>query len=184
MPEYTLNDYDIPEQIGLRKKIERAINCCSAENGSDTPDFILAEYLTDCLTAYDKAVTAREKWYGRVPVACDPPVDLPTLLSTHLPLVTATEPTQPNTKMTIREMMETKLQENGLWPDEATAIMDAIEDEKCAESMNGRWKDAADGYPPQLFAVSWMVVQTVAAKWLEENKPMHWARPMFSDAGH
>lgn len=49
----------------LRKEIENVINCNSAENGSDTPDFILAEYLTDCLTAYDKAVVAREKWYGR-----------------------------------------------------------------------------------------------------------------------
>ena len=49
----------------LRKKIESAINSTSAENGSDTPDFILAEYLTDCLAAYDKAVTAREKWYER-----------------------------------------------------------------------------------------------------------------------
>ena len=49
----------------LRKKIESAINSTSAENISDTPDFILAEYLTDCLAAYDKAVVARKKWYGR-----------------------------------------------------------------------------------------------------------------------
>ena len=48
----------------LRKQIESAINATSAESGSDTPDFILSEYLTDCLTAYDKAVVAREKWYG------------------------------------------------------------------------------------------------------------------------
>lgn len=60
----------------LRKEIEHAINCNSAENGSNTPDFILAEYLTDCLTAYDKAVTAREKWYGREPVAVDTPIEL------------------------------------------------------------------------------------------------------------
>jgi len=52
----------------LRKEIEYAINCNSAENGSNTPDFILAEYLTDCLSAHDKAVTAREKWYGREPI--------------------------------------------------------------------------------------------------------------------
>lgn len=44
----------------LRKDIKAAINKNSAENGSDTPDFILAEYLTDCLAAYDKAVTARD----------------------------------------------------------------------------------------------------------------------------
>lgn len=48
----------------LRKEIEAAINRCSAENGSNTPDFILAEYLTDCLKAYDKASRAREDWYG------------------------------------------------------------------------------------------------------------------------
>ena len=49
----------------LRKLIESAINRVSAENGSDTPDFILVEYLVGCLAAYDKAVTSREKWYGR-----------------------------------------------------------------------------------------------------------------------
>ena len=49
----------------LRKEIEQIINRSSAENGSDTPDFILAEYLTGCLTTFDKAVRAREQWYGR-----------------------------------------------------------------------------------------------------------------------
>ena len=51
----------------LRDRIEEAINCVCAENGSNTPDFILAEYLTDCLAAFDKAVVHREKWYGRDP---------------------------------------------------------------------------------------------------------------------
>lgn len=53
------------EDDDLRKNIEDAINCASAENKSDTPDFILAEYLMDCLKAYDSAVEKREKWYGR-----------------------------------------------------------------------------------------------------------------------
>jgi hypothetical protein len=51
----------------LRKEIETVINCASAENGSNTPDFILASYLGDCLAAFDRAVNAREAWYGRVP---------------------------------------------------------------------------------------------------------------------
>ena len=59
--------------MSLRKEIEHAINCNSAENGSNTPDFILAEYLTDCLAAFDKTVTAREKWYGREPKTVDAP---------------------------------------------------------------------------------------------------------------
>ena len=49
----------------LRRSIANAINMVSAENGSDTPDFILAEYLLSCLAAYDATVCAREKWYGR-----------------------------------------------------------------------------------------------------------------------
>lgn len=49
----------------LRMQIARAINSAAAENGSDTPDFILAEYLTDCLQAFDKVSRARERWYGK-----------------------------------------------------------------------------------------------------------------------
>lgn len=50
--------------ITLRDEIETAINRQSAESGSNTPDFILAEYLTDCLAAFDKACNARGRWYG------------------------------------------------------------------------------------------------------------------------
>ncbi len=53
------------KQSRLRKDIEQAINKHSIESGSDTPDFILAEYLTDCLHAFDKATVKREEWYGR-----------------------------------------------------------------------------------------------------------------------
>lgn len=50
--------------MDLRKEIENAINRNSAENGSDTPDYILAQYLVDCLQAFDKAVTKRTEWYS------------------------------------------------------------------------------------------------------------------------
>lgn len=36
----------------------------SKENGSNTPDFILAEFLNDCLAVYDRSVKARTKWYS------------------------------------------------------------------------------------------------------------------------
>lgn len=51
---------------GLRYEIEQAVNRVSAENGSNTPDFILAGYLVSCLAAFDRAVNDRERWYGRV----------------------------------------------------------------------------------------------------------------------
>ena len=54
----------------FRKELEILINKHSKENNSDTPDFILAEYLNDCLIAFDKATNARSKWYnnGKDPI--------------------------------------------------------------------------------------------------------------------
>ena len=40
----------------------------SAENGSNTPDFILAAYLLKCLQAWHATVVHRETWYGRGPL--------------------------------------------------------------------------------------------------------------------
>lgn len=47
------------------REIERAINLHSRENGSNTPDFILAAFLVRCLSAWDEAIRRREEWYGR-----------------------------------------------------------------------------------------------------------------------
>ena len=41
---------------------EKLINCESMENGSMSPDFVLADYLQDALNAFDKAVQARESF--------------------------------------------------------------------------------------------------------------------------
>jgi GrpB-like predicted nucleotidyltransferase (UPF0157 family) len=40
----------------FRKEIEEAINRNNKEAGSNTPDFILASYLKECLSAFDRAV--------------------------------------------------------------------------------------------------------------------------------
>jgi hypothetical protein len=47
-------------------ELEKLINRFSLENGSDTPDFILAKYLWDCLYAFNHAVAWRESYNGRV----------------------------------------------------------------------------------------------------------------------
>lgn len=53
--------------------LETLINCHSKENGSDTPDFLLARYLVDCLDLWNRHVTAREKWYDRLPKSSSHP---------------------------------------------------------------------------------------------------------------
>lgn len=46
-------------------KLEQIINEYSKENDSDTPDFILAEYLSRCLENFNLCINKRESWYGR-----------------------------------------------------------------------------------------------------------------------
>lgn len=47
----------------FRGELESVINRNSKENGSNTPDFILAQFLIGCLEAFDEAVNARTNWY-------------------------------------------------------------------------------------------------------------------------
>lgn len=51
----------------FEQELESLLNRYSQENGSNTPDFILAQYLLGCLSTWNAAVTRREAWYGRVP---------------------------------------------------------------------------------------------------------------------
>lgn len=48
----------------FRSELENLINSHSMENESDTPDFILADYLLDSLAAFDKAVRCRHEWHA------------------------------------------------------------------------------------------------------------------------
>lgn len=50
--------------MSLMERIREVINCECAERNSNTPDYILAEYLLDCLAAFDKATMARDNWYS------------------------------------------------------------------------------------------------------------------------
>lgn len=49
----------------FRQELQNLINRYSIENGSNTPDFILANYICGCLENFNQTIQAREKWYGR-----------------------------------------------------------------------------------------------------------------------
>jgi hypothetical protein len=55
-------DGDRPSSF--EKELEGLINRHSQENGSNTPDFILAAYLSDCLATWNRWVKRRDGWYG------------------------------------------------------------------------------------------------------------------------
>ena len=46
---------------GFREELEELINRYSKETKSSTPDFVLADYLINCLNAYDRAVEWRDR---------------------------------------------------------------------------------------------------------------------------
>jgi hypothetical protein len=41
------------------------LNRYTQETASDTPDWILAQYLLGCLAAWNQGIQHREQWYGR-----------------------------------------------------------------------------------------------------------------------
>ncbi len=57
----------------LEEELRSLLNRHCAENRSNTPDFILAEYMLSCLHAFEKATVDRDSWYTEKPVAQEEP---------------------------------------------------------------------------------------------------------------
>ena len=53
------------DRPSFESELEALINKFSMESGSNTPEFILAEYMSQCLKSFNAAVCAREAWHGR-----------------------------------------------------------------------------------------------------------------------
>ena len=51
--------------MSLQDDITGILNFHSREINSNTPDFILAQYLMTCLEAFERASNVRENWYGK-----------------------------------------------------------------------------------------------------------------------
>jgi len=51
---------DVDTKRKLAKGFSEVINKCNAENGSDTSDRILGEFLVECLAAFNVATCDRE----------------------------------------------------------------------------------------------------------------------------
>lgn len=51
------------EELTFEQELSSLINKFSLERGSNTPDYILAEYLIQCLKAFDCANKSRTDWH-------------------------------------------------------------------------------------------------------------------------
>ena len=48
----------------LANELETLLNRHSRENASNTPDFILARFMRECLLSFEAAVRRRDEWMG------------------------------------------------------------------------------------------------------------------------
>lgn len=62
-----------PVKSGFIDELTGLINRLSVENGSNTPDFILARFLGSCLEAWNQATNKRDAWQGRITTLVEPP---------------------------------------------------------------------------------------------------------------
>jgi len=51
------------EDPSFKEELESLLNKHSMENASDTPDWVLANYLIGCLEVFNETVKIRNKWY-------------------------------------------------------------------------------------------------------------------------
>ncbi len=52
------------KEVKIKNELAEVINRNSLENESNTPDWILADYLFECLCAFNHAAQRRDNWSG------------------------------------------------------------------------------------------------------------------------
>ena len=60
-----ISEDKVKERPTFFEELQGLINRYSIENGSNTPDFILAKYMFTSLINWQDACKAREEWYGK-----------------------------------------------------------------------------------------------------------------------
>lgn len=83
--------------------------------------------------------------------------------------------------MTIRKKLEERLYENGLFEDQAAAVVKRFEESEAGKPMKGRMDEDESSYPSNLMVVLWVSVKHSAVEWIDENIPQHWARAVFAN---
>ena len=84
--------------------------------------------------------------------------------------------------MTSEQFLLKYLTDNGLWEPEAKEVLaahkEATSDPKEAISQF-KYSVAVDHYPKEMYAAYILGLNRTALKWIEDNKPNHFAKPMF-----
>lgn len=83
--------------------------------------------------------------------------------------------------MTIEEKLVEILVSNGMFDTQAKEVLRNVKADKVNKPMRQRWNDALEDYPEILVNALWINTKQHALKWIDENAPQAWFRPMFTD---
>jgi hypothetical protein len=86
--------------------------------------------------------------------------------------------------MTIREWAEHYLYDLGMFPDQASSVVDEFMTDPVVKSaMVGRWNDSIDTYPggaSKLGKFLAILLDDAAVEWIDKNCPEVWFRSVFA----
>lgn len=81
--------------------------------------------------------------------------------------------------MTFTQYLTDHLTNHGLWPNEAEAVITEWLKTPSGEPMQSGMSHSTQGHPDVELAALMLCVNSQAVKWIDANKPQHFARPRF-----
>ena len=82
--------------------------------------------------------------------------------------------------MTFEKLAHDHLFNNGMFESDVNKVIElSKKDEVLSDAMEGRWNDEVEGYPPFMVSIFLTSLNSVAVKYIDENIPKAWFRPVF-----
>jgi hypothetical protein len=87
--------------------------------------------------------------------------------------------------MTIKEKLKKMITSRGMFESQFDQVFPLIEAELLSFTSRASinpidWEDSAESYPEILYKVIWVTSSPIILKWIDENCPNAWFRPMFA----
>lgn len=80
----------------------------------------------------------------------------------------------------ISDAIQKHLVSNGMFPQQAKAVLEEVMALPENEPMQGRWDSQMSDYPQVLQKALILSANNQALSWIDRNLPLAWFRPMFS----
>ena len=83
--------------------------------------------------------------------------------------------------MTTREKFESMLVKNGMFESQAKKVMDIAipELKQMSPDYDITFDRPSEEYPSVIYNIIFIAIKPIALKWIEENAPQAWFKPMF-----